>query len=373
MSPKSTPKAEDSKSSFKPYKQDIKYSSLPKPHTEGSVTSSTPTTGHGYSYCHGRFPLGLLPPSDIDKDRHCVGSSSHYETSREASMHSMVKCHPPSNVPTQQKSSHYVGHEHECAHCNAARAVPLPVGAPTARASSICPCSLCAQMRSPQENSAIKQNLQMCQSMHPLYQYMKNPQSTICRDPHCQNCTSKFPQSSPAGLQNFIHPALLHQCTHGGKPVPAALSSNSSPSAMSSELFMKPKPPVSATHPFICNWVADSKHCGKSFISSEELLQHLRTHTSLVHSQSRSPCGTHEQPISGPVGQAAGCNIHGCPCRLGKSHGRQGPIPSGYGPYPPGSNPPTRYHPYNGLGKYGGLNSSDSPYSPYLPHGMLHY
>ena len=373
MSPKATPKTEDSKSSFKPYKQEIKFSSLPKPHTEGAVTSSTPSTGYAYSYCHGRFPLGLLPPSEIEKERHCVGGS-HFEASRDTNMNSMInKCHTtPSNMPSQQKPSHYVGHEHECAHCNAARAVSLPMGAPATRASSICPCSICAQMRSSQESAAIKQNSQICQSMHPLYPHMKNAPNTICRDPHCQNCSSKFSPNSPVGLQNFIHPALLHQCTHGGKPVPTGLSSNGSPSAMPSELFMKPKPPVSATHPFICNWVADSKHCGKSFISSEELLQHLRTHTSLVHSQSRSPCGSHE-PIVAQVGPGAGCNIHGCPCRMGKGHGRQGGLPTGYGPYPSGNNPPTRYHPYNGLAKYGALNNPESSYSSYLPHGMLHY
>ena len=370
MSPKTTPKGEDSKSSFKPYKHEIKFSSLPKPHTEGSVTSSSPTTGYGYSYCHGRYPIGLIPPPDTEKDRHCVGGS-HYEPGREGSMHSMMKCHPPSNI-TSQKPSPYIGHEHDCAHCNAARAVPHPMSAPPARGASICPCSLCVQMRSSQESAAMKQNSQLCQSMHPLYPHLKNPASTICRDPHCQNCSSKYPQNSPVGLQNFIHPALLHQCTHGGKPVPTGLPSNGSPSAMPSELFMKPKPPISAAHPFICNWVADSKHCGKSFISSEELLQHLRTHTSLAHSQNRSPCGTHE-PVPSPVGPASGCNIHGCSCRLGKSHGRQGPLPTGYGPYPSSNTSSARYHPYNGLSKYGALTNSESSYSSYLPHGMLHY
>jgi len=371
MSPKATPKCEDSKSSFKPYKQDIKFGSLQKTHNDGVVTSSAPSTVYGYSYCHGRFPLGLLPPSDVEKDRHCIGTS-HYDTGRETGIHSMLKCHPPSNVPTHKPP--YVGHhEHECAHCNAIRALPHPMGSPSTRAN-ICPCSLCTQMRSPpQESPTIKQNPQLCPSMHPLYPHMKNPPSTICRDPHCQHCPSKFPPSTPVGLQNFIHPALLHQCTHGGKSTPAGLTSNNSPSAIPSEIFMKPRPPISTAHPFICNWVADSKHCGKSFISSEELLQHLRSHTSLSHSQSRSPCGTHEPTIPGPVGPGAGCNIHGCSCRLSKSHGRQGPMPTGYGPYPSSSSASPRYHPYSGLSKYGTLPSSDSSYPSYLPHGMLHY
>ena len=372
MSPKATPKSDDSKSSFKPYKQDIKFPSLQKTHTEGAVTSSASTTGYGYSYCHGRFPIGLMPPSEVEKDRHCIGGS-HYEAAREAGIHSIMKCHPPSNLHSH-KPSPYAGHEHECAHCNVMRgAPPHPMGSPTTRGNGICPCPLCVQMRSSQESQSMKPNSQLCQSAHPLYPHLKSTPSAVCRDPHCQNCPSKFPPSAPVGLQNFIHPALLHQCTHGGKPVPGGLPSNNSPSAISSDMFMKPKPPLSTAHPFICNWVADSKHCGKSFISSEELLQHLRTHTSLSYSQSRSPCGTHEPVVPGAVGPGTGCNIHGCSCRLTKSHGRQGPIPGGYGPYPSSSSASPRYHPYSGLSKYGTLPNSETSYSSYLPHGMLHY
>jgi hypothetical protein len=32
--------------------------------------------------------------------------------------------------------------------------------------------------------------------------------------------------------------------------------------------------------PLVCNWVSSgNEHCGKRFSTSEELLQHLRTHT----------------------------------------------------------------------------------------------
>ena len=369
ISPKASSKTEDSKSSFKPYKQELKFSSLPKPHTEGAVTSSTPTTPYGFSYCHGRFPPGALQPPDVEKERHggCIGNG-HYEANRDMNMHSLMKCHPPANVASH-KSSPYVPHEHECAHCNSARGMPIPQ---SPRGANVCPCSFCNQLRPSADGTALKQSPQHCQmqSLHQMYPHLKNPSSMICRDPHCQNCTIKYPQSPSVGLQNYIHPALVHQCTHSNKS--SGLPTNGSPNVLPSDIFMKPKPPISASHPFICNWVSDSKHCGKSFISSEELLQHLRTHTSLAHSQSRSPCDTHD---SGPsqVGQAV-CNIHGCPCRLGKNPGRQSTLPSVYGPYPSNSNASIRYHPYNGLGaKFGGISGPEGAYSSYLPHGMIHY
>ena len=374
-SPKMSTKSEDSRSSFKPYKQELKFPALPKPHTEGpSVASTASSTPYGYSYCHGRFPAGLMPQGEVEKERHGnCGGNPHFETNREVNLHPMVKCHPGANMPSQ-KPAPYPTHEHECSHCNAVRAATLPM-TQTPRGSSICPCSLCVQMRSG-DGGPLKQTSQLCQyqSMHNMYPHMKTPSATICRDPHCQNCTSsKFPQNT--GLQNFIHPALVHQCTHPGthpgKTPQAGLTRNGSPNT--SDLYMKPKPPISGSHPFICNWVAENKHCGKSFISSEELLQHLRTHTSLSHSQSRSPCGTHETgPGVNQMAQAS-CNIHGCPCRLGKTSGRPGPQPAGYGPYPSSSSASLRYHPYSGLGsKFNELAPAAGSYS-YLPHGMVHY
>ena len=38
----------------------------------------------------------------------------------------------------------------------------------------------------------------------------------------------------------------------------------------------------------MCNWIAGDNYCGKRFTSSEELLQHLRTHTSLAVPASES-------------------------------------------------------------------------------------
>ena len=319
LSPKTTSKTEDLKSSFKPYKQEFKFPSFPKPASEGAVTSSMNSTPYGYSYCHGRYPAGLAP-SEIEKERNGCGAPQYYESTRDhRDVHSMMKCHPSSIGPS--KTSAYISQEHECTHCNAARAAAMPmnaqnaaaaaVAAAAARGAGMCPCGLCTQMRGHPEAGSLKQASQMCQ-YQSMYSGLKgghsHSQPAICRDPHCQHCT-KYPPHPSVGLQNFIHPALVHQCTHGGKTSQPSLPGASSP-AVVADAYMKSK----SANPFVCNWVADSKHCGKSFISSEELLQHLRSHTSLMHAQSQrqSPCGSHDIGPHHQMPQAP-CNIHGCP------------------------------------------------------------
>jgi uncharacterized Zn-finger protein len=42
--------------------------------------------------------------------------------------------------------------------------------------------------------------------------------------------------------------------------------------------------PPSQHKPFVCNWIVADNYCGKRFASSEDLLQHLRIHTSMSSS-----------------------------------------------------------------------------------------
>merc|ERR1719266_3078359 len=43
-----------------------------------------------------------------------------------------------------------------------------------------------------------------------------------------------------------------------------------------------PPPPsvAAATSPYVCNWMSNGEFCGRRFNSSEDLMGHLRTHTS---------------------------------------------------------------------------------------------
>lgn len=116
-------------------------------------------------------------------------------------------------------------------------------------------------------------------SMNPYLNYASriklpggNTESMIngCRDPFCTGC-SLTPH--PVGKC----PAGCTQCDHGAsKPsyahqMAAATYAHAQLAALAAASQM----------PYVCNWIAgDAAYCGKRFGTSDELLQHLRTHTS---------------------------------------------------------------------------------------------
>ena len=205
------------------------------------------------------------------------------------------------------------------------------------------------------------------------------PPGMPCRDPGCTNCTKP-----PKTLTNFVHPALVHQCTHstptshkpGPYPPPPPPPSSYDP------YFIKNGLSPHRPKPYVCNWVFEGKHCGSNFVTSEELYQHLRTHTSLQqqrnnenesrassHAAALSP-PNHHGPIPSPTQQSP-CNIHGCPCSGGAQ--RKSPPRSIMPGYPPfGSSAPSgvRYNPYGRPVSAGG-NSLPGHFSG--SHGMYHY
>ena len=99
----------------------------------------------------------------------------------------------------------------------------------------------------------------------------------ICRDPYCTGCPSSVlgagvPVSSASGPSGC--PAGCTQCDHQKTP-----TSSSTPTSTASSF--SPTGASASTKPYVCNWIAGDNYCGKRFTSSEELLQHLRSHTSL--------------------------------------------------------------------------------------------
>lgn len=114
----------------------------------------------------------------------------------------------------------------------------------------------------------------------------------VCRDPYCTGCqlnsqllatstASKIPTSSsgcPAGCAQCDHKPIVssapsspyaHLGAHG--PVAAAYAhAQLAALAAASQL------------PYVCNWGnGDVPYCGKRFSTGDELLQHLRSHTSV--------------------------------------------------------------------------------------------
>ncbi|XP_072050485.1 zinc finger protein 703-B-like [Amphiura filiformis] len=117
----------------------------------------------------------------------------------------------------------------------------------------------------------------------------------ICRDPYCNNCQSA---QIAAAASSCTQSSGCTQCRHdnialnaGGFPValPVAGALPYLPTSLASAAIPNPYlysyshaaiPATAQSEPgHVCNWVSGSTSCGKRFASSEELLQHLRTHT----------------------------------------------------------------------------------------------
>uniref|UniRef100_A0A1A8EHV8 Zinc finger protein 703 n=1 Tax=Nothobranchius kadleci TaxID=1051664 RepID=A0A1A8EHV8_NOTKA len=190
----------------------------------------------------------------------------------------------------------------------------------------------------------------------------------LCRDPYClsypnaphlggSNCSTCVhdPSSLKTGFP-LVYPSHHLHTLHSG-----SLSSSSTPS-LSHPLytygFMVPNEPL----PHACNWVSVSGPCDKRFATSEELLSHLRTHTSLpgmVDSKllsaypssvsSTASCHLHLPPPSSPGALPSSFSLRGSP---GLSLARYHPYSKSHLPGAPGLPMPA-------------LPSSSAYYSPY--------
>lgn len=119
----------------------------------------------------------------------------------------------------------------------------------------------------------------------------------VCRDPYCTGCTlnshllkaGAAATSAAAATTATSTASTAHSCPSGC--VTCDHQKGGSPSsAMNAALHLMPglaspyASPLSAHLPYVCNWIAGDNYCGKRFTSSDELLQHLRSHTNLAES-----------------------------------------------------------------------------------------
>ena len=107
----------------------------------------------------------------------------------------------------------------------------------------------------------------------------------ICRDPYCTNCQSAQHYQTPSGCTQCRHdtyalnapfPIALPLAGSMSPYLPGSIASSVHPAQY---LYPHPATTTSQDHGHVCNWVSGATSCGKRFASSEELLQHLRTHT----------------------------------------------------------------------------------------------
>ncbi|CAG9768791.1 unnamed protein product [Ceutorhynchus assimilis] len=170
----------------------------------------------------------------------------------------------------------------------------------------------------------------------------------VCKDPYCTGCQFS--------LQN-------QQLLMSGAAAAAAAAAGPCPSGCTQcdhqkynlAMAMSLGPPSSLAYPslgrpYVCNWIAGDSYCGKRFVTSEELLQHLRTHTS----------------TSDPATSSAASLLNHSALLTASALHRSG-YPSG--PLSPLS--AARYHPYGKPGLPAGLTAS--PYSAFNPASLGPY
>lgn len=216
----------------------------------------------------------------------------------------------------------------------------------------------------------------------------------ICRDPYCTNCQITMQNAQLTSASACA--AGCTQCTHekSALQVPTSLPSGLStslgtvpvlsmgasglpgashlPSSLYSHAFGVL--PGHHTMPYVCNWMAGSDYCGKRFSTSEELLQHLRTHTSAADLASLSGLSA-AYPASALAGLAAPsplCHTAHYPGSLSPNSLRQA--------YPRSLSPNTllaasRYHPYKSplAAAFPGASPSAAAQLGAVPAGLAHY
>ena len=192
-----------------------------------------------------------------------------------------------------------------------------------------CNCGYCSQG----QDSALKQGIQH------LPHYHRDYLTSACQDPYCTNCkTPKTPTSAATGHSSCGPHCYGHHHHDSSSMLPGPL-----PTVPPSISHLYPyagfmlRAQNDQNGPYVCNWVQDSKNCGKNFTTSDELLQHLRTHTS-----SAAASASLHTP----------CNIPGCPCNLKSA-------------MPTRLHSAGRYHPY--------FMPSPAIHSPSLHSAISHY
>lgn len=352
----------DIKPSFEPYKLEKK--------TNGSSSSPSITKTNSIS----TSKVSIMSTFEDDKFRSRMEHGKILKDAKDMMHQHNMRHVPPSppfgylqpRVPMMSNMHHHAGHEHhhghgECTQCKThrphseplalSRQPPLPQPLPAP-----CACAMC--MRS-ESKCHYQQPGGPLLSLYPPSPYKQSPSMiNTCRDPNCTNCSK--PASS---IQNFLHPALIHQCTHGSLPNKPIFP----PPILPSHTSTHEHPSKTNPKPFVCNWVAEGKHCGSAYTTSEELFQHLRTHTSLQQQQ-QNECETLISQSTRLTGNPQNtCKIHRCPCN---SNNARKPSPRtsvpGYAYSPLGGNT-IRYGPYQRPVPSGGSTSYNYP-----PHGF-HY
>ncbi|XP_030631421.1 zinc finger protein 503-like [Chanos chanos] len=141
--------------------------------------------------------------------------------------------------------------------------------------------------------------------------------ASLCRDPYClsYHCASHLSGAAGANCSHDSAAAAAATALKSGYPLmypshPLHGVHSSSPSFAGHPLypygFMLPNDP----QPHVCNWVSANGPCDKRFSSSEELLNHLRTHTAFAGAEKLISGYPSSSTLASAAAAAMACHMH---------------------------------------------------------------
>jgi hypothetical protein len=198
----------------------------------------------------------------------------------------------------------------------------------------------------------------------------------VCKDPYCAGCqynTHHHQQllagssATPSHTPSHSGCAMCDHEKYHGLAVAAATAAMSVP----------PPPPMAFSQPlgrpYVCSWViGGDSYCGKRFNTPDELLQHLRTHTSLVTTPEELL-----QQVRRPLSLATAADASLAPMSLLNHHtfpstsAAMHRAAAGYPNSPLSPLSAARFHPYSKPGLPASLGAS--PYSAFNPTALGPY
>lgn len=171
----------------------------------------------------------------------------------------------------------------------------------------------------------------------------------VCKDPYCTGC--QYSAHNQQMLMGVPCPAGCTQCEQQKYGLAMAMSS------------LPPNHPFAQmSKPFACNWLLPDGYCGRRYSTTDELIQHMKT-----HSPNLSDPATAASILAAQQSAASLMPPLFFPPGLHRS--------AATGAYPPSTSPlsplsASRYHPY---AKPGALQSAASPYGSFNPALSAYY
>lgn len=289
------------KSSFKPYESSLRDRSIPTPEDRSASIHRIKTPKmlqHSQSLTNGRCDSNqsassrTSPANSIRKQLNEKSASPQRASSKESSSASMHSApdgpqYGTAKMPEPAKESLLANYPKT----STSTGIPVSSSSPYFSGYSTAGIPYMDMMTA----SALMSphHAMLKQAMNPYLNYASRLKPTngsdpmmTCRDPFCTGCSL-----NPHGMGKC--PAGCTQCDHAGKsPYPSSMSAAHSSVAAAYAHAQLAALAAASQMPYICNWIAgDAAYCGKRFGTSDELLQHLRTHTSSMPESMLNPAG----------------------------------------------------------------------------------